>query len=185
MKWGQLTSATAGAGFIASMLVAACGGDATDGGGTDVAPVDGSLTANNFFVAGGTTYDLAWAEAYVQGDPAELVVRAGGDPDGSCDPSAPVGCFELVARLPPTSSGATACGAATTLTLVIDGGAGPTFIAGAPFDGPCSLDVERVDPVGGSVVLAAISGTLKQVGDVEVTTVITGGAISAARGDDR
>jgi hypothetical protein len=186
MKWGQLTSATAGAGFIVAALAACGGGDGDgDGDGDGTPGVDAPLTASNFFVADGTRYDLVWAEAYLQGDPATLVVRAGGDPGGSCDPATPSGCYELVARLPPTASGPTACGADATLTLVIDGGAGPTFIAGAPFDGPCTITVERVDPIGGSVVLASLAGTLKQVGDVEMITSVTGGAISAPRGADR
>ena len=193
MQWGQLTSAPHAIVRIGvtclsfAAAIAACGASSSDGeaDASDDLPPDASLLADNFFAADGVHYDLVWAEAYMQADPPALVIRSGGDPDGSCSPAEQVGCYELVARLPTDALGEVTCGADATLTLIIDGGAGPTFIAGAPFDGPCSIDVERVDPVGGAVVLRSMTGTLRQVGEVELGTTITNALVIAPRGDDR
>lgn len=162
--------------------LAACGGAATD---VDVGP-DAATAPLSAFRVDGVDYPLPWQEAYVQaGTPDQLIVRGSGDPDGRCDPAASVACYELVATLPADARGTVACGGTTKLTLLIDGGTSATFVAGDPFGGPCSITVERVDPVGGSVVLTGLTGTLIKVSEVELNTPISAGTLVAPRSADR
>ncbi len=173
---GQLTP-------LALLLIAGCGADPTT---DDVVEADAAPGPTSWFRVDGVDYPLPWQEAYLQaGTPDVLIVRGSGDPDGRCNPAETIACYELVATLPVDATGVVACGGPTKLTLLIDGGTSATFVAGVPFGGSCSISVDRVDPVGGSVMLSGLAGVLTKVGDVEQNTPITAGSLAAARGDDR